>query len=489
MAKSLVKNSFYNIVYKLVTVIYPLVAVTYVSHILMSDNMGVVSYSQNIVSYFVIIAALGIPTYGIKETAIRSKNKEERSQLFWELFFINFLSTTISIIAYIILIFEISKFRNNLALYLVAGLQIFFNYLNVDWFYQGMEEYEYISKRSIIVKIIALIALPIFIHEKNDYIWYAMIYCLAIGGNNIFNIIKIRHYINKPKHKLQILKHLKAISTLLIVSIAVEIYSMIDTTMLGIFKSDTEVGCYSNAMKMIRMVSTTAAAIGAVLFPRLSVVFSNNDKKHFSDLVNNGLKIMLMIAIPAMVGLIVCSNSIILLFFGSSFVDAIPILQMLALMVPIIVCNTLMGGQVLVTTNQENKYVLTVVIASIVNVILNALLIPKYGATSAALASLISESIDLFLYILFAKKYVKIKISWNYILSMVFPLILYVFISKFIISKLFVTLFLSLFANIVICVSIYFGIGYLMKNEAILLLLNKIKEILNVKKKNNGTLA
>ena len=164
MAKSLVKNSIYNIMYKLVTAIYPLIAVTYVSHILMADNMGIVSYAQNIVSYFAVIAALGIPTYGIRETAIRAKNKEERSQLFWELFTINFISTTVSLIAYIFLIFNIGKFHDNLILYLVAGLQIFFNYFNVDWFYQGLEEYEYISKRSIVVKLSSLIALPILIH-------------------------------------------------------------------------------------------------------------------------------------------------------------------------------------------------------------------------------------------------------------------------------------------------------------------------------------
>lgn len=482
--KSLVKNSIYNIVYKLVTAIYPLVAVTYVSHILMSDNMGIVSYSQNIVSYFVVIAALGIPTYGIRETAIRSNNKDERSQLFWELFSINFISTTISIIAYIFLVLSIPKFHNNLLLYFVAGLQILFSYFNVDWFYQGLEEYEYISKRSIFVKILALIALPIFIHEKNDYIWYAMIYCLAIGGNNLFNIIKIRHYITKPKQKLHIAKHLKPISTLLIVSIAVEIYAMIDTTMLGIFTTDTEVGCYSNAMKLIRMISTTAAAIGAVLFPRLSVVFNNNDKEYFSNLVNTGLKIMLMIAMPAMIGLIVCSRSIIIILFGSSFTDAISMLKMLALMTPIIVCNTLMGGQVLVTTKQEKKYVLTVVIASIVNVVLNALFIPKYGATSAALASLISECIDLTLYILFSRKYVKLKFSMNYILSILIPLIIYIFFSKFIISKLVVNLFLSLLINIMTCIIIYFGIGYLMKNESIRFSLDKIKELLYRKKTN-----
>ena len=475
MAKSLVKNSVYNILYKIITALYPLVAVTYVSHILLSEKMGLVSYSQNIVSYFAVIAALGIPTYGIRETAVRANDKAERSQLFWELFIINFLSTTVSIAAYLILILSVTKFEVNKLLYAVAGLQIAFNYMNVDWFYQGMEDYKYISIRSIIVKLIALIALPLTIKTPNDYIWYALIYCLAIGGNNIFNIIRIRRYICKPVRKLEIKKHLKSISILLMVSIAVEIYAMVDTTMLGFFCDDSTVGCYSNAMKLTRMVNTMAAAIGAVLFPRLSVIFSNQEKQQFNNLVNKGIHIMLMIAFPAAVGLIMCSDSIIVLLFGNTFTKAIPILKILALMVPVVVCNTLMGGQVLVTTNQENKYVITVVIASLVNVILNSLFIPRYGASSAAVASLISEVIDLILYSWFARKYVKLHFSGNDIISVVVPLGIYGIISQFVISSMQLGAFLTFLLNIVVCSCMYFGLGYIMKNETILFTIDKGK--------------
>ena len=478
MEKSLVKNSIYNIIYKLVTALYPLVAVTYVSHVLLSEKMGMVSYAQNIVSYFAIFAALGIPTYGIRETAIRSNDKFERSQLFWELFTINSISTTIALVAYVILISNVNRFVSNIVLYIVAGLQIAFNYLNVDWFFQGMEEYRYISIRSIIVKLVALVALPIVIKTQKDYVWYALIYCLAIAGNNIFNILHIRRYISKPRKKLHISQHMKSISILLIVSVAVEIYAMIDTTMLGIFCNDSTVGCYSNAMKLTRMVNTMAAAIGAVLFPRLSLIINNDEKARFNNLVNNGIQIMLMIAMPAMVGLIICSKSIILLFFGESFFDAIPILRILSLMVPVVVCNTLMGGQVLVTTNQEKKYVISVVIASVINVLLNALFIPRFGATSAAIASLISEVIVLILYCYFAKEYVCLVFSTRYVVSIIIPLLIYICFSKVVLARIQVGLLASLILNVVSCVAIYFGLGLIMKNEAMWMTYNKCKSLL-----------
>lgn len=478
MGKSLVKNSIYNIFYKVITALYPLIAVTYVSHILQSERMGMVSYAQNIVSYFVVISALGIPTYGIKETAIRADDKRARSKLFFELFIINAISTTIALVLYMILIASVERFHNNLSLYIIAGLQITLNYFNVDWFYQGLEEYKYISIRSIIVKICALFLLPILVRTSDDYIYYALIYCLAIAGNNIFNIIRIRKYVQFSRCKLQFRIHLRPIFLLLIASIAVEIYVMIDTTMLGLFCDNTTVGCYSNAMKLTRTVNTMAAAIGAVLLPRLSSIFQKNDKKQFNDLVNSGIQIMLMVAIPASVGMILLSEEIIYVFFGMSFTDAIPILRILALMVPVVVCNTLLGGQVLVTTNMESKYVISVTLASIVNVCLNALFIPRYGAPSAAVASLISEIIDLVLYLWFTREYIRLKFSIRYVTSMGIPLIIFIIISKFGISKIEMNYIVFLIINVMTCLIVYFGVGLILKNDAMVLVFQKIRSII-----------
>lgn len=479
MSKSLVSNSLYNVLYKIVTALYPLIAVTYVSHILGANKMGVVSYAQNIVSYFAVFAALGIPIYGIKEIAVRTGNNEEQSQLFWELFLINSISTSLALILYLSLIVSADRFSGNIALYLVAGLQIAFNYLNFDWFYQGVEDYKYISIRSIVIKIVTLVLLPILVKTQADYINYALIYCLAIGGNNIFNTMRLRRYINRPRRGLSIKKHLKPISSLLLVSVAVEIYSMIDTTMLGVYCTDEVVGCYSNAMKLTRLVNTTAAAMGAVLFPRLSVIFSQNNKEQFNNLVNRGISIMLMIAFPSTVGLILCSKYIVLALFGESFYGAIDILKILALMIPVVVCNTIMGGQVLVTTNTVNRYVQTVMIASVTNVVLNALMIPRFGAVSAAVASLISELLDLVLYCWFARKYVKVHLKLRYFMSIFIPLVLYSVLSVGVIENLPLNIVTKLILNIVICGVLYFGLGYTLKNEAICFTYQKIKNLVH----------
>ena len=320
------------------------------------------------------------------------------------------------------------------------------------------------------------------IHSPDDYLNYALIYCLAIAGNNLLNIIRVRKYVKFEKINIQSLrKHIKPVFTLLIASIAVEIYVMVDTTMLGFYCNNVIVGCYSNAMKLTRMVNTTAAAIGAVLLPRLSRLYEDNDKKRFNSLVNSAIKIMLTIAIPAMVGIIFLSDYIVLLFFGDTFYEAIPILKILSLMIPIVVCNTVLGGQVLVTCNMENKYVFTVVIASVVNVILNGLFIPIYGATSAAFASLISEIIDFILYLWFTRKIIRIKISPKFIISITIPLVIYLLFANNFIMPIFSTPILIVAINIIACVLIYFGLAALMGNESVIFILSKITSIIKRK--------
>lgn len=252
------------------------------------------------------------------------------------------------------------------------------------------------------------------------------------------------------------------------VSVAVEIYAMIDTTMIGIFCDDSTVGCYSNAMKLTRMVTTTAAAIGAVLFPRLSIVYNENNKKQFNVLINTGTKIMLMFAIPAAIGLILLKDDIVLILFGESFKGAIPILSILSLMIPVVVCNTLLGGQVLVTLGRESKYMISVVSASIVNTTLNFFLIPRYGAPSAAVASLISECIVLFFYCFFTNDYVHLEFGMKYFFSMLLPLTVYVLVSMFVISQLQLGRITSLIINIIACMVLYFGGGIIMGNDAML---------------------
>ena len=192
--KSLKKNSLFNVLYKLLNVVFPLIYTVYLAHVLLPVGVGKVASAQNIVQYFTMFAALGIPNYGIREIAKVRDQIKDRDKVFSELFFVNASSTTVFVIAYYSFVNLHPFFADNRLLYNICGINVLFNYINVDWFYQGEEEYKYIAIRSFVIKVLSTISIFIFIRNENDYILYAFIYFFALGANNILNIINLKKY-------------------------------------------------------------------------------------------------------------------------------------------------------------------------------------------------------------------------------------------------------------------------------------------------------
>lgn len=196
--KSLVKNSIFNMIYKGFTALFPLITTSYISRVLLPAGVGRVGYANTIVAYFVLIASLGIPTYGVKAIAQSGETKEGRSRTFWELFFINLAATLMCIVAYYVFVDNFPHFADRKLLFQIMGLMLVLNIFNIDWFYQGMEEYSYIATRSIIVKILSFVAMLLFVKKAKDYVIYAFILCVATAGNNLLKRVESAEIYRKP---------------------------------------------------------------------------------------------------------------------------------------------------------------------------------------------------------------------------------------------------------------------------------------------------
>lgn len=408
--KSLLNNSIYNVLYKLLNVFFPLVSATYVSHVLLAKGIGMVASAQNVTQYFVLIAALGIPNYGTREIAKVQDEYDKKNKLFSELFFINMISTSICIFAYYILIFSSDYFFDNRKLYVVTGMLVVFNFLNIDWFYQGIEEYKYIATRSAIIKIIMLLLLVIFVHSENDYIAYAYIYIFATAGNYILNVINLKkNSIKIILKNLEIKRHLKPVFYLLCTTIAIELYTLLDTTMISFFCEPENVAYYTNSIKIVRILITVVSAIGGVLLPRLSHYREKGLYDECSKIVNKIFYIMLFVFLPSGIGLIIISHTLQITLFGQSFEPSVVTLQITSLLVYTLGFSNLFGTQILLTFENEKKLFLCTLIGATSNIIMNAILIPLYQQNGAAIASVISESLVTLISFYYANKLLKIK--------------------------------------------------------------------------------
>ena len=198
--KSVAKNSLFNVFYRGVTTVFPLITTAYVSRALLPEGVGKVTYATTVVTYFTLVASLGIPNYGIKSIAQKADDPDERSRTFFELFTINLISTLVCIVAYYIFVNSIPYYEGRRMLFNIVGLRLVLNILNVDWFYQGIEEYKLISIRGVTVRIVSLILMIIFVHQPSDYLKYALILTLGYAGNNVYNGILLRKFINLKRY-------------------------------------------------------------------------------------------------------------------------------------------------------------------------------------------------------------------------------------------------------------------------------------------------
>ena len=407
--KSIAKNSVYSVLYRLLNIVFPFIISIYVARVLKAESIGLVAAAQNNARYFTMIAALGIPTYGVKLIAQYRVKSHESSKAFSELFIINGILSIVSTMVFVAVVMTVPYFRSQRMLYFIAGLVILFNIFNIDWFYQGIREYGYITLRSFIIRILSLAGIVLFVHSEKDFYAYAVLSTMAIVGNYIFDIIRLRRYVVPHVGGLEFKEHLSHILVLFASSVAVEIYVLADTTMLDLMCNPTVVGYYTMSMQIISVIRSMAIAISAVFLPHMSYLYYSGKKDEFLEIVNRGIHILGVISVPAAAGFFLIADDAILLVFGNGFEGSILTARILCLSIITVAFSNFIGLQILVTLGKERITTISTVCGAITNVVMNYILIRILQHNGAAIASVTTECVVTIVQIVLVARYIRIS--------------------------------------------------------------------------------
>lgn len=465
---SLIKNALLNICYNILNVIFPLISTSYASHILLASGIGRVSYAQNITQYFSLLAPLGLLNYGTKRIA-EASDPRQRSEIFSELFLINAVSTTVCVFSYYVLILSHPYFAKNRLLLLITGLVIIFNYINIEWYFRGKEDFSYIALRGFLIKILSLLLMIFFVREREDYWKYAFIYAFAIGGNNFFNVVKaFKDGVYFCYKDCNVLYHLKPVCLLFFNTIAGEIYTLLDTTMLGYMCGDEIVAYYSNAIKLVKVWVSVVTALCGVLLPRLSYYHNNKMEEECNQVVNKVMKVLIYIILPSIIGLLVLSRPIIIMLYGEDFIPAASTLRIASFSILAMGFSYLFGTQVLITFNQEKSLLISSIMGTITNFCLNMALIPVYSEKGAIIASVICEYMVMFFTMIYSRKFIKIRIyekDWIFAcgLSLIMGWIVFLITEQF--SRDYMKVLLGIFTGALFYGSINYFFNPFIKSE------------------------
>lgn len=412
------KNFLYNIVYQLFSFIVPLITMPYISRVLGAKNLGISSYTYSIVYYFMLATLLGINNYGSRTIARASvsKKKDELSKQFCSIYYLQLILGIIMLITYNIIIqFTLKEYHT---IMLIRNMYLVSAIVDINWFFFGMEKFKITVSRNIIIKIISLISIFIFIKTENDLTLYIFINSMAILISQLYMWIHLFRYIKLIKVKIkEIFKNLKPCIILFIPVIAYSIYRVMDKTMLGSLSSVTNLGYYENAEKIINIPMGIIAALGTVMMPNISKISDMNEIK---EKIMSSFKLIFCLTIPMIFGIVIVSNDFSVMFFGQEFKESGIIMQYLAITILFSAIANVIRTHYLIPQKEDKIYVISTIVGAIINLIINLILIPKYGYVGACIGTILAEFSVMYYQII---KTIK-KIDYKMVLNQMYPFLL-----------------------------------------------------------------
>ena len=352
--KSITKNYIYNLVYQILVIIVPLITTPYLSRVLGAENIGIYSYTLSITTYFILLGTLGVSTYGQREIAYVRDDEKLRTKTFFEILIMRAITLTISII---IFYFSFANNGEYSMYYKILLLEIIANIIDISWFFQGQEEFKKTVIRNTIVKLISVICIFIFIKTQEDLGKYFLIYVLSTFLGNLSLWLYLPKYIQKVKVKeLKIWRHLKPTIGLFIPQVAVQIYTVLDKTMIGaIVENKSEVGFYEQAQKIIKLLVTIATALGTVMVPRMANTFANGEKDKLKEYMNKSFKFVLLLVFPSMLGIISIADKFVPIFYGEGYEKVVYLIVVISPIILAIGLSNVIGTQYLLPTKQQKN--------------------------------------------------------------------------------------------------------------------------------------
>lgn len=428
MAQSIKSNYIYNLINTFSNLLFQLISFPYVSRVLLPEGVGHIDFYQSIIQYVILLSSLGIPMYSIREIARVRGDEVLRNKTALEILSLHLILTLVGYFAVFILSISVSEIKEDIPLFLILSLSLFFSTIGCEWFYKGVEDFKYITIRGVIIRLLSLILLFVFVREKEDLYYYALLLVFGTVGNNVLNFLRLRKYVRITQTifcDFHPVRHFAPVLRIFALNLIISIYVQLNTVMLGFMSDDQSVGLFSSASRLTHFLLTFGNALGTAMLPRMSNLIRENKIDQFNAYANKSMSYMVAISLPLSIGLALTAPVLIVVFCGQSFQPASLTLQLLSPIVVMISMSNVLGIQILYPLGKEKLVILSTGLGALVNLILNIVLIPIFDYNGAAIATTIAE-ISVTLCMLFVgKKYFKVDfINKSFICYLISALIM-----------------------------------------------------------------
>ena len=424
---SLKKNIAISTLYQILIIILPLITAPYIARVLGPDQSGVYDYTNSIMTYFAMFAALGTASYGVREIARVRDDAAMRSKLFWEIELMTVMTSTVCIIAWFIFIAITPQYK---VIYLVLTMGLLSTMFDISWFFAGMEQFKYTVTKNAACKLIGVILMFLFVKKEEDLLLYVIIVISSTMIGNLTMWLYVPKFVEKVDFRtLTFRKHFHETLIYFVPTVATSIYTVLDRTLIGVItKNKAENGFYHYAMQIVNMMKAlTFSSLNMVLGSRLSFLFAEKKYDEIKEKIADSTNYILFMGYGICFGVIGVAKRFVPVFLGPGYDRVATMLILMSPIVIIIGISNCLGSQYYTPAGYRKLSAKYIIIGAVVNLLLNLLLIPKYWGYGAIAASLIAESVITILYMKNCNGYLRaetiIKDSWKKIIAGVVMLI------------------------------------------------------------------
>lgn len=416
------KNYLYNLSYQLLVIVLPVITTPYITRVFSSNDLGSYGYYNSIVTYFILLATLGVANYGTKEISGHCKNVQKT---FWGIYSLQVLATCLALVLYIATCLLIPS-MNNLIAY-ILGFSLLSRGLDISWLFQGMEDFKKITVRNTAVKLLGVASVFIFVKKPSDLYLYIILLVVYDLLGQLSMWLPAREHIGRPHLDIVYAKrHIKPVILLFLPQIAISLYITLDRTMLGALSSTTDVGIYDQALKLLNILLTIVTSLGSVMLPRVSNLLSLGNQKAVNKLHEMSFLVYNLVIFPMIAGILIVNKDFVNFFLGQDFQEARHAIAIMVFRMFFIGWTNIMGIQILIPHNKNREFMLSTTIPAFFSVGLNILLIPSLGYIGASIVSVDTEGLVWLLQLYFTRSYLKeIKILPSMLKILAASLIMY----------------------------------------------------------------
>lgn len=391
MNMSIKKNFGYNLILTAANYIFPLIIYPYVSRVLGVTNIGACNFVDSIVNYFVLLSALGVGSLGVREIAKCRNNRNQMKTVFSNLLLFNIIMTFVSIVILVVCTYTVETFKPYKEFLLIGILKLLFTPFTIEWFFQGIQVFKFITTRTIVVRVLYIVALFAFVHNKGDVYTYYFLTALVVLVNGFWNFTYSRKFVTFSLKNIKPLLYLTPILTFGYYRILTSLYTTFNTFFLGVTSGDVEVGYFATATKINTLIMSVFTAFTTVMVPKVAEMLQEKKHQELMYIANNTFCLLMTVAIPIICLCLFCANQIVLLVAGNGYEGAVPVFRIVIGLILIIGIEQVVIQQFLMASNNNKTIFFVSTVGAVIGMIANFVVTPTFGSIGSAIAWFFSE--------------------------------------------------------------------------------------------------